>query len=166
MKHAKYWIIIGASLLVLTGLTGQSNAGVNIGIGINLPPAYVVAAPPDVVEIPGTYVYAVPDPAVNILFYHGYWWRPYEGHWYRSARYDRGWAYVRSERVPRAVIDLPHDYHNHFGNGPRIAHDDLRRNWRGWERDRHWDRHEDHRDSRNDRGDHGHHGEGHHGDRY
>ncbi len=160
MKHTKLWTaLIGASLLILTGFAGQSSAGVNIGIGIAVPPPFVVAAPPPVVVIPGTYVYGVPDPAVNIFFYHGYWWRPYEGHWYRSSRYDGSWAYVHTERVPRAVIDLPPDYRRHYADGRRISNDDLRRNWRGWEKERHWDKHED-------RHDHGNHGEGHRGERY
>jgi hypothetical protein len=156
MKQTKFLIaIIGASLVILTGLAGQSNAGVSIGVGISVPPAYVVAAPPEVVVIPGTYVYAVPDPGVNILFYHGYWWRPYEGRWYRSARYNGSWAYVNNGRVPRSVIELPSDYHSHFADGRRISHEDLRRNWRGWERDRHWDRHEDRREFRDERREHG-----------
>ena len=76
-------LVIGALLLVLTGSATQSEAGVNVNIGVNLP-AYRFAAPPEVVVIPGTYVYMVPDIDVDVLFYQGYWWRPYEGHWYRS----------------------------------------------------------------------------------
>lgn len=147
--------IIGTSLLALTGFASPGYAGVSVNVGIFAPPpAYVVPAPPPVVVIPGTYVYSVPDPAVNILFYHGYWWRPYEGRWYRSNHYNGSWAYVRPERVPRAVIDLPPDYHRHMGHGERISHEDLRRNWRGWERERHWDRHEDRREWRDEHREH------------
>ncbi len=99
--------IMAASFLLLTGFAARSDAGVNVNVGIFAPPlAYEVAAPPPMVVIPGTYVYAVPDDRVNMFFYHGCWWRPYEGRWYRSARYNGSWAYVRSERVPRAVIEL------------------------------------------------------------
>ena len=148
--------IVGASLLFLTGFASQSDAGVSVNVGVFAPPpVYAFPAPPEVVVIPGTYVYGVPDAEVNILFYHGFWWRPYEGRWYRSARYNGSWVNVRAERVPRAVIDLPQDYRRHFANGPRIGHDDLRRNWKGWERDRHWDRHDERRDGHDERRDHG-----------
>ncbi len=79
-------LVIGALLLVLTGSATQSEAGVNVNIGVNLP-AIRFAAPPDVVVIPGTYVYMVPDIDVDVLFFQGYWWRPYEGLWYRSRDY-------------------------------------------------------------------------------
>ncbi len=49
-----FLLVIGALLLVLTGAATQSEAGVNVNVGINLP-AIRFAAPPDVVVIPGTY---------------------------------------------------------------------------------------------------------------
>ena len=86
-------LVIGALLLVLTGSATQSEAGVSVNVGVNLP-AIRFAAPPAVVVIPGTYVYMVPDIDVDVLFFQGYWWRPYEGHWYRSRDYKGGWRYV------------------------------------------------------------------------
>ena len=83
-------LVIGALLLVLTGSATQSEARVNVNVGVNLP-AIRFAAPPDVVVIPGTYVYMVPDIDVDVLFFQGYWWRPYQGHWYRSRDYKGGW---------------------------------------------------------------------------
>ncbi len=141
--------IVGASLLFLTGFATHSYAGVSVNLGISAPlPTLVVPGPPSVVVIPGTYVYAVPNAEVNMLFYHGYWWRPYEGGWYRSSRYNGSWAYVRPERVPRAVIDLPPDYRRHLSHGDRIAHADMQRNWKNWERDRHWDKHDERHEGR------------------
>src|SRR5660397_204435 len=73
-----------------------SMAGVDVGINISLPPLIVFAAPPEVVVIPETNVYAVPDLDVDIFFYNGWWWRPWEGRWYRSRNYSSGWGYYRS----------------------------------------------------------------------
>jgi hypothetical protein len=42
--------------------------GERVSIGVNLP-SVTFAAPPDVVVIPGTYVYIVPDVDVDVLFY-------------------------------------------------------------------------------------------------
>ena len=156
--------IIVASFLLLTGFAARSDAGVGVNVRIFAPPpAYVLPVPPPMVVIPGTYVYAVPDAGLNMLFYHGYWWRPYEGRWYRSARYNGSWAYVHPERVPRVVIELPPDYHRHFSRGPRIAHEDMRRNWKNWERDRHWDWHDDRRGRHEEHSEHGDRGESHGG---
>ena len=54
---------------------------VDVGVSIPLPPAIVFGAPPQLVVIPETYVYVDPDVDVDIFFYGGWWWRPWEGRW-------------------------------------------------------------------------------------
>ena len=159
-KIRKSWLlVIGALLLVLTGSAIQSEAGVNVNIGVNLP-AVRFAAPPDVVVIPGTYVYMVPDSDADILFFQGYWWRPYEGQWYRSNDYKGGWRHVEPRVVPRGLRELPSDYRHRLSPGhERINHRDLQKNWKKWEKEKHWDRHGD-----QDRGRHGDKNRGEHGD--
>ena len=153
-------LVTCALLLVMAGSANQSEAGVNVNIGVNLP-AIRFAAPPDVVVIPGTYVYMVPDIDVDILFFQGYWWRPYEGHWYRSRDYKGSWRYVEPRRVPRGLIELPQDYRHRLSPGyERIHQRDVQRNWKKWEKEKHWDRHDEH-----DRRGHGDQGRGGHGDR-
>jgi hypothetical protein len=133
-------LVIGAVLLVLTGAAAQSQAGVNVNIGVNLP-AYRFAAPPDVVVIPGTYVYMVPDIDVDILFFQGYWWRPYEGHWYRSRDYKGSWRYVEPRSIPRGLKALPQDYRHRLSPGhERIPHGDVQKNWKKWEKEKHWEK--------------------------
>lgn len=133
-------LVIGALLLVLTVSATQSEAGVNVNIGINLP-AIRFTAPPAVVVIPGTYVYMVPDIDVDVLFYQGYWWRPYEGRWYRSRDYKRGWRYVDSRSIPSGLRALPQDYRHRLSPGyERIPHGDVQRNWKKWEKEKHWEK--------------------------
>ena len=43
-------------------------------------------------------VYVVPDVEVDLFFWNGWWWRPWEGRWCRSRYYDRDWGYY--DRVP------------------------------------------------------------------
>ncbi len=94
-------------------------AGVHLNIGIGLPPPIVVA-PPDVVLLPGAPgVYVAPDIGVDLYFWNGWWWRPWEGHWYRSHHYDRGWRYY-DRGVPRF-------YHR------------VNPEWRGYYRSHRWD---------------------------
>ena len=154
-----YLLVLGTLLLVMAGSAAQSEAGVSVNIGVNLP-AYRFDAPPAVVVIPGTYVYMVPDIDVDILYFQGYWWRPYEGHWYRSRDYRRSWRYVEPRSIPRGLRELPHDYRHRLWPGyERVTHRDLQRNWKKWEKEKYWDRHGD-----QGRGRHSEHDRGHHDD--
>ena len=164
MQIAKLATLLVGILLIVIGWIGHSGAEVNVNVGVFAPPpAYVVPAPPPVVVIPGSYVYFVPEIEVDILFYHGYWWRPYEGRWYRSRSYNGPWGYIRSEGVPNAIRSLPPDYRRVPPGHERIPHEQLKKNWGRWEKERYWDRREDRQDMR-DRGEHKGHddrGEGH-----
>jgi hypothetical protein len=123
-------------------------AGVSVHIDIPLPPPIIFPAPPMPVVIPETDVYAVPDVQDDIFFYGGWWWRPWEGRWYRSHYYVRGWGYYRGtpafhRNIPAGWRD---NYRNHQWNGhpwehQRVQHRDLQRNWQGWQKDRHWEKH-------------------------
>jgi hypothetical protein len=139
--------LFGTMLLALIViLPVQGAAEVNLSVGISLPVPIVFVAPPEVVVIPGTYVYAAPDYEQDLYFYNGWWWRPWEGRWYRSRHYDSGWTHYRS--VPAFFGRVPsgwrNDYRDHrWGGRPwnyeRIPHRRLQRNWGGWARDRHWE---------------------------
>ncbi len=134
-------LIIGTMLLILTGLSTESYARVDINIGINIP-FFRFSAPPELVVIPGTYVYYVPDAEVDILFYHGYWYRPYEGRWFRANSYNGPWRIIRERYVPGVLIKLPLDYRNMAPGYRRVPYGQFKRNWKRWERDRYWDRDE------------------------
>ena len=122
-------------------------AGVDVDVSISLPPPIVFAAPPEVIVIPETYVYVVPDVDADIFFYNGWWWRPWEGRWYRSRYYNSGWGYYQS--VPSFYRGIPsgwrNDYRDHrWGGHPwnyqRIPHQQLQQNWSSWEKNRHWEK--------------------------
>lgn len=160
-------LVIAALLSVLTGYATHSDAGVNVnlgeegvnvnvgeegvnvrvrgeGVNVNVGnnlPAIRFAAPPELVVIPGTYVYIVPDIDVDVLFFQDYWWRPYEGHWYRSRNYNGQWSYVEPGRIPGGLRSLPQDYRHHLSSGyERIPHRDVEKNWEKWEKEKYWDR--------------------------
>ena len=134
-------------LMVLMPVPVMAEVDVRVNVNIPLPPPIVFPAPPEVVVIPETYVYAVPDVDVDIFFYGGWWWRPWEGRWYRSRYYDRGWVYYR--HVPSFYRAVPHgwrsDYRDRRWRGHewehrRIPHRDAEKNWRGWQKDKYWER--------------------------
>ena len=141
-KMRKLWfLIIGTLLLLLGGFATQSEAmGPRVSVGV-YPPAYRFAATPEVVVIPGTYVYMVPDIDVDILFFQGYWWRPYEGQWYRSRDYDGRWDYIEPRDIPRGLRELPQDYRHRLSpRYERIPYRDVQSNWKKWEEEKYWDR--------------------------
>jgi len=122
-------------------------AGVDAGSSISLPPPIVFASPPELVVIPETYVYAVPDVDADIFFYGGWWWRPWEGRWYRSQNYNSGWGYYRN--VPSFYGRIPsgwrndyreHRWRGHQWNYQRIPHAQVQQNWRGWEKNKYWEK--------------------------
>ena len=139
----------GVLLLVLTGLPVKSSAAVNVNVGIfPPPPVFRFNAPPPMFVIPGTYVYAVPEIAAEILFYQGHWYRPYEGRWYRSKSYNGPWAYLDSHRVPRTLFDLSPDYYRIPPGHQKIPYGQFKKNWGRWERERYWERDERWREGR------------------
>ena len=141
-------ILIGTILLASVLLFPvPTMAEVSIGINIPLPPLIVFSSPPEVVVIPETYVYVVPDSDEDIFFYDGWWWRPWEGRWYRSRHYGSGWVYY--QRVPSFYTRIPSswrsDYRDHRWGGrqwnhQRIPHQQLQRNWSTWKKSNNWEK--------------------------
>jgi len=123
-------------------------AQIDIHINIPLPPPIVFAAPPGVIVLPDTDdVYVDPDLDVDLYFWNGWWWRPWQGRWYRSHYYDRGWGYY--DNIPGFYFDVDpgwrgyyrnRDWHGHRWNYERIPERRLRQNWGTWHNDRHWER--------------------------
>lgn len=124
----------------------RSQIGVSLDVNVPLPPPIVFPAPPELVVIPETNVYVAPDVEADIYFSQGWWWRPWQGRWYRSRHHDSGWAYYRSAPPPfyrRVPPGWRNDYRDHRWQGrewnhERVRHGEMERNWRGWERDKHW----------------------------
>jgi len=147
-KKMSGFVVVGVLYLMFAGLPAQGNAGVSVGVNITIP-AYTIATPPALVVIPGTYAYFVPDANIDIVFYHGFWYRPYEGRWFRARGYNGPWTYVEIAKVPRVLVELPPDYRHVYREHQRIAYRDFDRNWRGWEKHRYWERDERWRAGRN-----------------
>jgi len=137
--NRKYLIsfFVISMLLIIAGI---STAGVNVNVNIGPPPVYTFSEPPELVVIPNTYVYFAPGVDMDIVFYHGYWYRPYNGYWYRGSGYNGPWHHIGRERVPRYIINLPPDYRRSYHDYPRIPYGHVHSNWNRWERDKYWDK--------------------------
>ena len=145
MKKLLLGTMLSALLIVVPVPT---MAQVDIGVHISLPPLIVFEAPREVIVIPdANNVYVVPDIDVEFFFWNGWWYRPWEGRWYRSHYYDRGWAYY--SHVPSFYFDVDpgwrgyyrhHDWYGHGWNYERIPNHQLQQNWKRWHNDRHWEK--------------------------
>ena len=140
MKQLVKTLLIAISFVMLMGYAGRGVAEVTVNIGIGIPlPSVVIPAPPPVLLIPTTYVYFVPDVSVDILFYHGYWYRPHHGHYYRATSYNGPWVSIAPNSVPAPILHVPSDFRRVPPGQQRITHGALTKNWQTWEKERHWD---------------------------
>lgn len=125
------------SLLLIQPYTASAEVNVNVNIGI--PPVFTMTEPPEVVVIPGTYAYVVPDISVDIIFYRGYWYRPHEDRWFISHSYNGPWVYIVREKMPGVILNLPPNYRNIPPGNARITYRQLEKNWKLWEEKKRWD---------------------------
>lgn len=149
MKKLCCSVLVACTLLMSAGLFAPAMSDTRVRVNINIPlPPLVIPTPPPLIPIPGAYVYYPPDVNADIFFYHDRWFRPHHGKWYRAKNYNGPWHIVRHEHVPGVVRGIPHSYRSSSHGYARVSYDKVRRHYRDWERDRHWDRHErrQHRD--------------------
>ena len=133
------------ALVIAIPIPTMARADVNVVIA--LPPPIVFVAQPELIVLPDTYVYVVPDVEAEIFFYNGWWWRPWEGRWYRSYYYNRGWGYYNG--VPSFYFDVDpgwrgyyrdRNWYGHRWDYERIPNQRLHQNWKGWQNNRHWEK--------------------------
>ncbi|HPX60231.1 MAG TPA: hypothetical protein PLN25_00485 [Deltaproteobacteria bacterium] len=140
--------LIFATAISCAAVPATADVNISVGIGVPLPPAIVFSGPPAVIVMPDTIgVYFVPDIDGEIYFHNGFWWRLWNGYWYRSRYYSRGWVYYSS--VPTFYHDIDprwHDYYRarkwrgHRWDYQRVPHQQLQQNWKSWNQNRHWEK--------------------------
>lgn len=98
-------------------------------------PRLVFPAPPAVVVVPETNVYVVPDAEVDIVFYHGSWYRPHGDRWYRAASYNGPWKLLMAGQVPSTFKKLPPGFRSVKPERERIPYQQVKKNWKQWEKE-------------------------------
>ncbi len=129
-----YLLPIAALLFLSSFGVGDARAGVSVNINLG-PPPIVVAAPPEVVMVPESRVYFVPDIDIDVFFYAGYWWSPRGNRWYRARAYDGPWVHMAPSGVPRAVVYMPRDYRTRYGHGHRYPYGQWKQEHPRWEKE-------------------------------
>lgn len=153
MKQIILKAVILVSVLAVP-VSSMANGRMDVHVVVPMPPPVVAAGPLHVVVIPQTCIYAVPDADVEIFFFSGWWWRPWQGRWYRSHDYLSGWAYYGN--APAFYRQVPptwrRDYRQNRWKGQhwehrRIPVHSVVRDWNRWEKDKYREKH-NHRISR------------------
>jgi len=72
LRRYRPWLLPAiAAVFLASGLAGTARAEISVNINLG-PPPIVVAEPPELVMVPQSRVYFVPDPQIDIFFYAGY----------------------------------------------------------------------------------------------
>jgi len=116
MKKLLFAAMFLASM-VIAPLPTIAQVGVDVDVGLP-PPPFEFEEEPYMMPLPDTNnVYAAPGIDADLFFWNDWWWRLWQGSWYRSRYYDQGWGY--------------------YGYAPSFYYD-IDPGWRGYYRDRNW----------------------------
>jgi hypothetical protein len=136
-KHILHFIILFVAVLFLPQCLFVSE---NVTVRASLP-VVVLVDDPELVIIPGTYVYYVSNIDHDLFFYGGYWWRPWQNTWYRAEVHSGPWIVIEQRYVPEPVWRLPPRWHEMRDDTPRVKWSEAKNHWQEWERDKYWEKH-------------------------
>lgn len=166
-RHRILSLVLALGVAVAVSGTQATSAGASVMLNVGVhtgdpppPPAYVFDDEPEVILVPSTRVYYVPETDFDLYRYGRYWYINRDGWWYRSAGYRGPFGYIGYDRVPASVVNIPPKYRRH-PLGPAVGRTTGQafQQWRGqgqqqvrpktipekkhWDRDRGEDRGED-----------------------
>lgn len=152
----KLLLVAIAQLFILAGLypalpakEARGEVSVNVNVG---PPPIAVAEPPEVVLVPGSRVYYVPEVPYDVFYYSGYWWSPRGDRWYRARAYDGPWRVVSRRVVPSPVYRVPRDYRQVYVRERHIPYGQWKKEHYGGGRE--WGEHRGRGHGHGNRGEH------------
>src|SRR5262245_35356201 len=103
--------VVGAVLSAATAATA-GDVKIHIGLGLpSIPAPVVIAAPPQLVVVPGTSVYYAPAVSANYFFYKGRYYTTANGGWLTASAYNGPWAAITIGQVPSPILAVPVEYY-------------------------------------------------------
>lgn len=103
MKRNKIKIALGGLMLALAlGAVGCVIPEPQVGVTVSapMPPAVSVSVETPSLALVSDGVYVIQDSTVPMFYSDNFYWRFWNGNWYRSTYYGGGWAYVGARAVP------------------------------------------------------------------
>jgi hypothetical protein len=104
-------VTVSAAGLLHMMPTHAGDVSVGVNIGVPVPPPVVIAAPPQVVIVPGSPVSYAPGVGFNLFVYRGRYYRFHEGHWFMATAHGAPWTFVLRDKVPQPVLAVPVTYY-------------------------------------------------------
>jgi hypothetical protein len=131
-----------AVLLLSCLWTPRLIAGSGVDVNINLP-LVQIKSEPEMAVIQGTNIYYIIGYEQDYFFYGGYWWRTHDNRWYRAHHYNGKWKYRKNMYVPASFKKLPPDWRKKNTTHSGIKYQDMKKNWKKWDKEKHWDKKQD-----------------------
>ena len=91
---------------------------------------WTVDEPREVVMVPNSQVYFVPNLSFDLFFYNNYWWSQRGNNWYRSNNYNGPREIVEQRDVPAPVYRVPKDYRSRYDNQRHIPYGQWQNQWK------------------------------------
>ena len=98
LKRVILTVLLGIAAVV----PAQAQIGIDIGIHLPAPPAFVV--------VRGSPVYYAPRAPANVFFYANQYW-VFTNAWYVGPTWNGPWAVVQPAYIPRPVLQVPVAYY-------------------------------------------------------
>jgi hypothetical protein len=100
-----------ASMLLSAASAAGTDVKINIGLGAPSLPPIVVTTPPQLVVVPGSSVYYVPESPTNLFFYKGRYYTLVNNVWSTAPAYGGPWVVIQIGKVPPPVLAVPLEYY-------------------------------------------------------
>src|SRR3989337_4423152 len=100
IKRLTSYIAILTLLIAITGSQALGEVNVNVNIGVPMPPAIVVEAPPAMIFLPQPGVYVAVGIPYSIFFFSSHYYYFHNDHWFRASGYGGPWAQIKYKSLP------------------------------------------------------------------
>ena len=117
-KNVWVVLVIGGLCLVVLASCGTYGYQQDRSSGGN----WMVDEPREVVMVPNSQVYFVPNLSFDLFFYNNFWWSQRENNWHRSNNYNGPWKIVDQRYVPTSVSRVPKNYRSTYEKEQHIPY--------------------------------------------
>jgi hypothetical protein len=111
LKMLRVVALTAALALTAVGQVTADSLRIGIDLGVPSPPPVVLAAPPQLVVVPGSPVFYAPGVSINFFAYGGRYFSFHEGAWFVAATYGGPWVTIGPGKVPEPVLAVPVAYY-------------------------------------------------------